>query len=373
MNDKKIITQKELNYIETLYLNCNIEDFDNNEDNHSTYSYFLQKEYLKSNLLNKSKYLGFAKGRDWYQLENYRLGLMEYNIAKNANQYNLVIQYEQKHMFELDKNLTNLDLPFDGLLTDYKIKRIDITKIAKHNEDFIEGYNYISPYRAKRYEQGTIYLGHRSNGNVFRIYNKTKELLVNTKDHPIDYKKIALLSNYFGDIENLYTYELELQRSYLKDSLGIDTLADLPKVYDAYNDIVGRIRIYKDTDHNKRLIASNNRDRIKGYKLTDFKKYERIEKKRYSPSLYYAVKRIIDTADRYIDTMGLERSNEEYMKIFNEAMKQRIDFHLKDLVITYEETDLSRSMQDMTVKHDLMRLGQEDDDILQKEANIYFG
>ncbi len=184
-------------------------------------------------------------------------------------------------MFTLDHDLTALDLPFGTDRTKYHIKRIDITKIAKHDEDYTKNYGYLSPYRTQDIVNGTIYLGNRKNGNVFRMYDKTKELMTDTKDHPIDYKKIELLSSYFGSIENLYTYELELHRSQLKGTLGIETLADLPKVYAANKNIVGKIRFYRDNDRNKRLIRNNHRDRVSCRRLTDFVEYKRIAKKKY--------------------------------------------------------------------------------------------
>ncbi len=96
MNDKRIITKKELNYIETLYLYCNIEDFvSDSEDNHPTYNYWIMKKYIEDTMLHSAKHLGAAKGREWYKFDNYRLGIMEYDTAKIANQFNCIIQYEQ--------------------------------------------------------------------------------------------------------------------------------------------------------------------------------------------------------------------------------------------------------------------------------------
>jgi len=69
-----------------------------------------------------AEYIGEAKGRMWYRTENYRIGIMDYDLAKRANQFNVEIQYEQSHMFSLEPNLKGLDLPFDGELNQYHIK-----------------------------------------------------------------------------------------------------------------------------------------------------------------------------------------------------------------------------------------------------------
>ncbi len=365
MTDKRIITEQELNYIETLYLYCDLESFAEDKEHHPTFAYFNMKKYLESTLLVTAKHIGIAEGREWYQLSNYRIGIMDYDKAKIVNQHNCTIQYEQHHMFTLDKDLNGLDLPFEGSLSDYHIKRIDITKIAKLKEDYTTNYGYMSPYRGMRKEYGTVYLGHRKNGNVFRMYDKTKELLVNTKEKPINYKKISLLSEYFGDIEDLYTFELELHRKYLKGSLGIETLADLSKVYAANHNIVSQIRFYKDNDRNRRLIKNDHQDRVSCRVLTDFEEYERVQKKRYAPSFNYLINKMKKEALRYVDSMELERNNDNLMPIINALTSELIDHDNKDMVITFEDTHLSHEMDEMSTKHKLMRDNQSNDLELQ--------
>lgn len=370
MNDKKIITQKERNYIETLYLNFNLENASDTEDWGPSFSYYNVVSYMTDNMLPTGKYLSDADGRSWYQFENYRMGIMSYDKAKIANQFNCVIQYEQHHLWTLDKDLNGLDLPFDVDRKHYHIKRIDITKIAKHEPDYTINHGYLSPFkghplRPNRKEE-TVYLGNRKNGNVFRMYPKTLELLANK-----NYKKIALLSEYFGDIENLWTYELELQRKYLKGSLGIETLAQLDQVYSANSNIVGKIRFFKDTPKNKKLLEQNHRDRIKALVLTDFEEYERVEKKRYAPSFDYLIKRIVKESDAYLDSMEIERTNDEYMKIINAVISERIDTVQKDMVIDYVDTVYSDDMAQMTAKHILMRDNQTNE--LEIESKRHFG
>jgi len=370
MNDKKIITQIERNYIETLYLNFNIENASDNEADHSTMKYYNVMHYIADMLLPSGKYLSYADGRTWYQFKNYRMGIMSYDKAKIANQFNCVIQYEQHHLWELDEYLNGLDLPFDVDKKHYHIKRIDITKIAKHKEDYTINHGYLSPYREYSYFKGTHYLGDRKNGNVFRIYNKTKELMTDTKEHPINYKKIALMSEYFGDIEDLYTYELELHRKYLKGSLGIETLADLSKIYSVYKNIVGKIRFYKDNDKNKRLIKQNNTKRIKARILTDYIDFERIEKKVYKPSYAYHLNTLKKEIRRYLDS-GIEKNEiNYYMRMFTE-LTQDLDIDGKELTFNFETSDLMIEKAQMTAKYDLLRANQGND--LEIEARRHFG
>jgi len=406
----KIITEKELNYIETLYLYANLEDFIT-KDSHALdwligeinqktnkritfkdveplyseekYSHMLS--YVYDTLLHSARYLGDASGRSWYEFDNYRIGIMDYKKAKIANQFNVEIQYEQHHMFTLDSSLKGLDLPFGGTHDQYHIKRIDICKIFKSPIDYTIGHNYLSPYRnvnGHNRKDNSVYLGNRRNGNVFRMYPKTIELRETE-----NYKKMELLSSYFGDIEDLYTFELELHRSQLKGTLGIDTLGDLDKVYKAYKNIVGKIRIYKDTDKNKKLVKQGNRSRIEGLMITDYIDYERVLKKRYKTSKEYAMSRQEKTFNRYIESMGIteEKAINKLKLEFainiasNDKQDVKIEFEdRKELTIDkvpfkidgmtfYKDSDFVNELgySEMKEKHERMRDGN---DKLQSEA-----
>ncbi len=388
MKDKKIITQKEKNYIDTLHLSCNLEKFIEGtplyyEQKSSTtdykiegnYAYKIMLEYLFDTMLCNSQKSWVGSGRTWYKLENYTLGILSYDTAKDSNNYNCVIEYNHSHIFPLNKNLDGLDLPFGGSRSDYKIKRIDLTKTAKLEVDYTINHGYISPYRnpplRPNREKNTIYIGNRNNGNLFRMYPKTIELLTDTEKHPINYSKIALYSEYFGDIENLYSFELELRREYLRGTLGIDSLADLSKVWEANKNIVGRIRFFKDNDKNRKLLEQNNHKRIKAHVLTDYVEFERIQKKKYVTSEEYAIDRSIKVFDTYLDSMGLDRTNDAYMKLFNRAIAKRVDYNNKNIAITFEDTHLSNEIDQMTAKYNLLRENQTNE--LELEARRHFG
>lgn len=381
MADTMIISEKELNYIETLYLSANLQDFDTRPP-HTHLDIHLdeipQKEidYQYGSLRCAYMYNYFldtlpidntppklANGYEWFSTPDYQIGFMPYDKAKKSNLPNCVIQFNQNYMYQQDKFLTSLSLPLGGTASDYTIKRIDISKIFKSPVDYTVDHNYISPYRSKHSfnrHENTIYLGSRKNGNVFRMYPKTTELK-ETKN----YKKIELLSQYFGDIENLYTFELELRRSHLRDVLDIHTLADISKVYDAYSNIVGRIRIYLDTDHNKALLKNNNRGRIQAFTITPFKDYKRIPKEKYKPSKDYALEHIQQTFKKYVESM--------HITLEKEIEKLRLEFAVslasntrQDILIEFSPSEERMEDIDALHKYELIRNGQTNE--LEKEA-----
>jgi len=344
MSNTHILAEKELNYIETLYLYCNLEDFIEYEskaldwligtvNNHTNRivtkkdidnlygneRYDMMVEYIEDNILYSANSLGFSNGREWYDLGYCRIGIMDYDLAKRSNQFNVEIQYYQSHMFSLGAKLEGLLLPFDGSFNQYHIKRIDLTKVVKTKYDYLTNHSFISSYRSisrfgNDFKTETVYLGKRKNGNVFRMYNKTIELQTDTKEHPIDYKKIEIFSKYFGDIEDLYTFELELHRKYLKSNFDIDRLSDLEKVYRVYSEVVGKIKIYEDNDYNRKMVSQKNHGRIKEFFVfTDYIEYKRVEKKKYKPSKEYLIDRIVKNINAYEKSLSVKM--EEYEKI----------------------------------------------------------
>jgi hypothetical protein len=392
----KIITEKELNYIETLYLYANLEQFitkdshaldwligENNQktnkritfkDVESLYAgekYTHMLTYVHDTLLHDAKYLGDSHGRSWYELDNYKLGIMDYDKSKKANQFNVEIQYFQSHMFTLDPSLKGLELPFDGTLDHYHIKRIDVSQIVKTPNDYLTNHKFISPYRKEHRETKselteTVYLGHRKNGNVFRMYNKTVELNVDTKDKPMNYSKIELFRSYFGDIDNLFTFELEMHRRHMKPTFGIDTLKDLKKVYQAYHEIVGKIKIYEDNDQNKKHVKNKDHDRVKFLQFTEYKEFARLTKKRYEPNKYHLVKRAEDMYNRFEASLKGDISMADKYFIADEFATAILGKQWNYEVTATEDTN---EYNEMMEKHEKLRDGN---DQLQSDANDAF-
>ncbi|CAA6799786.1 MAG: Unknown protein [uncultured Sulfurovum sp.] len=411
MADTQIITKQELNYVETLYLQCNLEDFiskdmthnnwlagmENNDGKELTFKdvekfdnrdkYHIMLAYFNDAILpNGGEYLNEASGRMWFKFPDYRVGIMNHDKAKKANQYNAVIQYEWEHLYSLDPRLCGLELPFGGTRDKYQFKRIDITKMFKSEYDYLTNKGFISTYR-RISTQGTnertetVYLGNRKNGNVYRMYSKTIELKTDTEKHPINHRKIELLSKYFGDIENLYTFELELHRSYLKEQLEITTLDQLEQVYQAYGSIAGRVRIYEDDDHNKDLISSKHHSRIEAYTITPYVEYKKVYRAKYKPSSGYMYDSINKKLDRYEEQMG-ELSEFELIEGLIESRYAKIvDISISDIEPTIAplayDKDVPMSEQygkerykEMIEKLDRMR--DNEDNSIYREAKEAF-
>ena len=345
-----------------------MEDIQNIYDSEK---YTKMMEYIYDTMLCNAECIGESNGRVWYRFDNYRLGIMDFSKAKKANQFNVEIQYEQSHMFSLEPMLKGLELPFDGALEQYSIKRIDVTQIAKTPNDYLTNHSFISPYRTeariqKNGKTETMYLGNRKSGNVFRMYNKTKELKTDNKEHPVNYKKIEMFSKYFGDIENLYTFELELHRKYLKPTFGIDTLKDLEKVYKAYHEIVGKIGIYEDTDQNREHVKNNNRNRINGLlRFTEYKEFNRLGRKKYKPSESYMIDKAVTAFNRYEDSLKEPLKEHQKLVIADKILSAMFKEH-DEVIIEFLDEDKEK----FTRKIDMLRDGQTND--LEIEAKQAF-
>ena len=399
-----IVTEKELNYIETLYVYANLQDFVSHTKQEEyksiserdfeihidelgietfkeaviyhtkKYCYDFMFNYVVDTILSSSKFLGVSHGREWYDLGYCRIGIMDFHVALKANQFNVEIQYSQSHMFSLGDRLEGLVLPFEGDMSQYHVKRIDLTKVVKTKNDYLTNHSFISPYRSiSRFGTDvlteTIYLGARSNGNVFRMYNKTIELQVDNKDHPIDYAKIELFSKYFGDIEDLYTFELELHRKYFKAQFDIDTLVDLDKIYQAYFEIVGKIKIYEDNDYNRKLVLQKHYSRISDvYRLTDYVECKRVVRKKYKPSEEYLINKIVVAIQRYENSLSVKLLEHEKL-ILSDKILTAV-FGKRDISIEIEDDKDEISYNAFLDKVNTLRFNQ--DDQLFKESNRAF-
>ena len=373
-----IITKKEINYIDTLYLSCNLEDFftlsmlpiveglstlekvtkefeDIDLSPNHRYRWFY--EYALVPMLEESQYLGISDGREWYSFDLYRIGIMDYDKAKKANQHNCVIQYEHSHIFELGLTLDDLELPFGDEYSKYKVKRIDITKTARVEKDYTFGYGYISPFKQHPFKynrvEDTIYLGRRSNGCVFRVYNKTKELQQNK-----DYAKLSKFQDIFnGDIEDLYTFELEFRRSYLKESLGIDNLSQFDDILKASQNIISKIKFIKDNEINRRLVEQNNRNRIEYEVLTEYIAFKRPTKKKYGRSRSAMIKRIKKEINAYLSAFPDEDNISFYISLIPELLSDVANG--KDLEIDIDDSERKKEYDEMFKRFEEQRNNQK--------------
>ena len=346
-------------YIETLYLSTNLyEHIEGNDTAYNKHQIALNKFY--NSIPSLDCYLGLSGGREWYQMTNYRIGiLVDFDLAIKANWYTCIIQYSQSHMFSLPSTLKGLDLPFSDDITKYHINRADVTHIYKSPVDYLNGYGIISRYRKvttiednRKIE--TKYLGSRNSGNMVRWYNKTKEL--KSKE---DYKKINLLHNYFNGIDDLYTIELELRRDYLKRN-NIDTLQDLKKVYALYSDNIGSMRIYKDTEVNKRHIELKNYERIATLKVAEYIKYNRPKAKKKAPSEKYFIERFAKSFKRF-STACDSMSFSDRIKLLDSLCSVVFGRQLKEVDFYIEDCEELEQVKEICQVADFVRANQTND------------
>lgn len=361
--DKFIIPQKEKNYIDTLYLYTNLEEHYTGEDASfgENYKWLLVRNEFYRKYEKQLEKLADSVGYEWWRMPNYRIGIMDYDKAKKLNRPNCIIQYEHSHLFNQDMQLSELELPFLQDRKLYKFKRVDITKTAILNTDYTVNHGYLSPWRGDPLNPVrvgetslTVYLGSRKNGNVFRMYNKTIELIVSD-----NLDKMKAYEEYFGTIENLYTFEHELHRKYLKQELGIDTLDELSRVLQASQNIVSQIRIFKMNDKNMKLIRQKHSSRVKAVVISPYVEYERPEKKRYKRSYNAMVNRIKKIIRNYQESEEWEEyykdSDDElvfYMQLIIDIVGDVAGG--KDIAIDIEDSIRKEQIDEMLEKYQYM-------------------
>ena len=364
-NDTLLTFEKSRHYIETLYLQTNLHDHYNNmfvvnNDISDNVKHSIMLGWLYDNVLSKGEFIGTSTGRDWYRLDNYKIGvIVDYDEAKKSNWYTVLIQYFQSHMWTLQSDLKGLDLPLSGDSSLYNIQRADVALVYQSDTDYLTEYGVISKFRefdqrGKGSVVETKYLGGRKSGNMVRWYNKSIEM-----EAKEDYTKIDLFAKYFGNVKNLYTLELEMKRKYLKGTMGIDTLEDISKLKDAYDNIVGGMRVYKDTEENRRMRKQGNGKRIEALRFAEFKDYERLQQKSYEPSSEYLVDKMFKSATKYADAMKLtgEERKVKLLAIVN-SLVNRLELNegkIMNIDFEYDTTLFADELEEMNRKIERLR------------------
>lgn len=309
-NCKYIIPDKELNYIDTLYLYANAEELIEEDKIDVIDAY---NEVCRTILFEKypdSEQTGYANNRRWFDTPNFRIGVMDYELAKKLNQYTLEIQYKHHHLWQLNNDVSRLELPFDSDLSNYKIKRVDVTKTAILNVDYTKDHGFITKFRddglnPKRVGDSalTVYFGSRGVCTL-RIYSKTDELM-----SKLDYAKIERYRSYFDTVDNLYTFEYEFHRKYLTKNYNIDSLKDFYNILKLGAMKFGEIGIFKINDKNIRNYKNKHYDRIDVYCFNNTEFLQRSDIKEYKPSLTYLIRRLEKLINSFI-----MRSNKKISK-----------------------------------------------------------
>ena len=289
---------------------------------------------------SEETFIGYSKGYDWHDVGIARIGIMDYDKAIKSNTYPIVIQYNATYLMTID--LKDLKLFFGQNLEQYIIKRIDYAytfNIENGGFDYINDL-CVSPYFRKQSliigsdrKIETLYLGLRRTGKVFRLYNKSKEL-TDKNNH----EKKQILFHHFGTLENLFVYEIELHRKYLRDRCGVNSLADLDKVASIVYTLFSSLQFCDDTEENRKNIINKNYERIifnKPFVNVDFSdKFEFLPVKKYEKSKDFLITTLHGIINQYNDKKGHIISSEEILALLYE---KNSDGTILEMDITYDK------------------------------------
>lgn len=341
-------------YIDTLYVYAEQKVFD---AYHQTCSDFW-KWYVES---GRFTYVGVASGYTWYQEHDTknRVGIMDFHKSLRANQPPFQIQYSSTYLIDRTLNIhmkSEIDLDYYELDTysDITVKRVDFTHIKKMSDDYLISPLYISPYQKDVLFRGggkieTLYLGKRTSGQIYRHYNKSLEL-----EEKKDYKKMNILSDIFGDLDNLYTFEIELHRKWLSTKLKDLNIINIDEMCKLAVKCFSLVTHVPDTDYNKFQMKNRHYDKLQGNFTTpldglevlvvDIGTFNKKEKRTSLPSFEYMAKKIdkmindyneklgdnysfVDVVDKLIYTLEIETENTHIMKVPRNAKNLDIKRH----------------------------------------------
>lgn len=284
--------------------------------------------------------IGYGQGYDWYDFGIARIGVMDYDKAKIANTYSIVIQYNAVYLMTII--LDDLKLFFSSDLTHYIIKRIDYSytfNTAENHFDYINDLCVSRYFRKQSVIIGsdrkieTLYLGLRRTGKVFRLYNKSKEL-TDKNNH----EKKQILFHHFGTLDNLFVYEIELHRKYLRDRCGVNSLADLDKVALIVYTLFSSLQFCTDNESNRKNLVNKHYDRINfNVPFADNSKTELFEflpVKKYKKSKDFLISSLDGIIKQYNNKDGHVISPEEILSLL---YARNNDTKIVEMEITYDE------------------------------------
>lgn len=314
-----------LAHIDTLYLyyKCTYEEYNHSLEVFANYPM-----------------ISYAKGYDWYDFGIARVGIMDYDKSKISNTYPIVIQYNATYLMTI--HINDLRLFFSPDLNKYFIKRIDYAytfNVSEIEFDLIDSIVVSKFFMKSSVIYGsdrkieTLYLGLRRTGKVFRLYNKSREL----KDKN-NHEKQQILFHHFGTLDNLFVYEIELHRKYLRDRCGIDTLAQLDKLNSVVYVLFSSLQFCEMNDHNMLNIKNKNYSRIDF--VTPFKdiiktqEFDFIPVVRYEKSKDFLLKSLHSIINQYNQKDGHKIRIEE---LISGLVSQEDNIKILDLEINYDK------------------------------------
>lgn len=294
--------------IDTLYLSSIKNSFE--------FATFLSVNPFFSN--SDCTIIGKSKNYFWYNFDdNFRIGLsIDHDITMRSGNFFVIIQFNNSYTFGKSFNDIYENLPFKKSILNWYISRIDLNFVI----DFVEKPEFdllqklVLSHTFRRTNTigntngiiETRYLGTRKNGFMLRIYNKSKEL------DDVSSFKVFSYEQYFENIDNLTTFEIEIHRKYLKHK-NISTLFNSDNFIFLYNyflSILKDLRFYENTIENITYIKSENYDYVEFvspfshlifdsfFPLANFKKY-----KPSIPNLIEKIKRLLYLYNVDIETL----------------------------------------------------------------------
>jgi hypothetical protein len=322
-----------LSHVDTLYL-------------YYKCSHEVYKHALHFGGFDEAPMIGFSKGYDWYDFDIARIGVMDYDKALASNTYPIVIQYNATYLMTI--NVEDVHLFFLPEKERYIIKRIDYAytfNTASIDFDFINDICVSKYFRKSSLILGsdrkveTLYLGLRRTGKVFRLYNKSKEL-----DDKKNHEKQQILYHHFGTLDNLFVYEIELHRKYLRDRCGVNSLAELDKVADIVYTLFTSLQFCKDTKKNRDNIKNKHYDRVTFVtpfvRFMEFDTFEFLPVKQYKKSKDFLVTQIDAIIKQYNDKKGGIITPEELLASLYEKNNDDKIIEMEIVYDNYREKDI---------------------------------
>jgi len=320
---------KKITLIDTLYAYSNLDNASSFYDN-----------YVKTGL---ALLIGKSQGRTWYSIDGNRIGICSEEQSIKMNSYPFLIQYSKSNCHVHNFNSYSPTISSNT----FKIQRID-TCIIFQKSDFTIPYEIISPFRSRsligsRNDIYTMYLGKRSNGKVLRIYNKSLELIDTS-----NYNQIDRLSTIFGTVDNLFTIELELRRSFIMAKFGDVTIDSLENLINYSLSVISSVRFFPNTPSNLIKYHNNNYNKIEdsftlhSSNVNYFCKHDDYKNK--EASLHHLSKSINRKITNYIDSVQI-KNNSDLIRIYTVLFDSIIDndrFNIKSLEFTIDDYKIDK-------------------------------
>ena len=271
------------------------------------------------NALASKTFLYYRDGRHWFDYGYCVVGILDWDVVLSSCNYPFTIEYKFEYLYTADlvDNHKSIKLPFNSSFDKYLIKRLDYN-ITFQSKSTIMDSLFVSQYfqkgndwwgKGREYE--SRYLGKRTTGKVFRIYNKTIEL----QDHK-NFIKQDMIKKVFGSLNDLYTIEVELLRKYIIGRTKTKgTLEDFEHVLDIAKTLLASVKYCDNTPSNISKLKNNNHKRIKYQTILNYVgDVEFLPVLKYDKSRFNMLSKIETILNSYNDYDGEKLSHRDLAK-----------------------------------------------------------